>query len=194
VRYLSAGYKILAITDHADYSNIDTVISSIVKFTEKWPAGCAIKVLPGVELTHLPLQQFVPLVKYARKNKIKVIIGHGETVVEPVIPGTNRVAIESGVDILAHPGKISDADVKLAKKKGVLLEISSRRGHCLTNKFVAQKARRFGARIVLSHDSHDPEDIITPRDTVMIGLKAGLSVKEVRKTALEINRFMAYRS
>ena len=50
---------------------------------------------------------------------------HGETICEPVAPGTNRAAIEAGVDILAHPGLITEEEARLAASKGVLLEVSS---------------------------------------------------------------------
>ncbi|MEW6101953.1 MAG: PHP domain-containing protein, partial [Candidatus Omnitrophota bacterium] len=82
VRYKSLGYKAIAITDHADYSNIDSVISNVLKFTRRWPQDY-LNVLPGIELTHLPLGQFRPLARYARNRGIKIIIAHGETTVEP---------------------------------------------------------------------------------------------------------------
>jgi putative hydrolase len=179
VRYSAAGYKVLAITDHVDSSNIEAVVPSIVKFCKAWPKNSPIKVLPGVELTHLPLNQFKPLAKFARSRGIKVIIAHGETPVEPVIPGTNRAAIEACIDILAHPGRISDADAKLAKKNGVFLEITSRNGHGRTNAFVAKQALKFGCSLVLNHDSHRPEDIISPAQTRAIAIKAGLTKKQI---------------
>ena len=123
VRYAAAGYKAIAITDHADYSNIALITKAILEFTRHWPKNRKIMVLPGIELTHLPPEQFEPLAKYARKEGIKVIIGHGETLVEPVIPGTNHAALEADIDILAHPGLISDTDIKLAKKRGIFLEV-----------------------------------------------------------------------
>ena len=93
VRYLALGYKAIAITDHVDYSNIESTVKSILEFTKHWPKDMGIKVFPGVELTHLPLKQFKPLAKYARNKGIKVILAHGETLVEPVIKGTNRAAL-----------------------------------------------------------------------------------------------------
>jgi len=100
--YSALGYKVIAITDHVDYSNIEPVVKSILEFTKHWPQDSGIKVLPGVELTHLPLEQLKPLAKYARSAGIKIIVGHGETLVEPVIEGTNRAALEADIDILAQ--------------------------------------------------------------------------------------------
>ena len=89
-RYEEKGYKAIAITDHVDKSNIKFVTSSILEFCRAWPKSSKIKVLPGVELTHLPLEQIPNLVKFCRYEGLKVIIGHGETPVEPVIIGTNH--------------------------------------------------------------------------------------------------------
>jgi putative hydrolase len=190
VRYAAAGYKVIAITDHADYSNIDQVIPGILEFTSRWPKNSSIKVLPGVELTHLPLSQFKPLATYCRKQGIKVIIGHGETPAEPVIPGTNSAALEADINILAHPGKISDEDVRLARKRGIFLELTSRHGHNATNSFVCQKALKYGAKLIINQDSHAPEDIISPRQLEEVGLKAGLTPSQVLNIYKDIAIFL----
>ncbi len=61
MRYMAAGYKTIALTDHVDYSNIRFIIKAILGFCAKWPNNSAIKVLTGIELTHLPPEQFKPL-------------------------------------------------------------------------------------------------------------------------------------
>jgi histidinol phosphatase-like PHP family hydrolase len=179
VRYLDKGYKVIAITDHTDYSTIRINITCILNFCRHWPKDTGINVLPGIELTHLPLKQFKPLAKLARKEGIKVIVAHGETLVEPVIKGTNRAALNEDIDILAHPGLISDEDVKLAAKKGVFLEVTSRHGHDTTNCHVVEAARKFGAKIIINSDSHSPEDIIPTGELIEVGIRAGLSREEV---------------
>ena len=188
-RFEAKGYKAIAITDHVDMANIKRVIDEIVEFCQAWPKN-RIKILPGIELTHLPPEQFKPLVKYARANGIKVIIGHGETVTEPVVKGTNKKAIESGIDILAHPGMISAEDVKLAKKCGVFLEFTSRHGHCPTNEHVAKMALKIGAKLIINTDSHAPEDIITPDELKQIGLDAGLNKQKIEAIYREETRFI----
>ena len=144
-RYEEKGYQVIAITDHGDYSNIKTNTQAIIEFCQNWPKGSKIKVLPGVELTHIPLEQFLPLTKFARKAGIKIIIGHGESPVEPVRAGTNRAALLSDINILAHPGNISAADALLAKEKGIFLEITTRRGHSQGNSHIVEIARKIGA-------------------------------------------------
>lgn len=178
-RYQQKGYKAVAITDHVDKSNIKQLIQSILEFTHSWPKASKIKVIAGIELTHLPLEQFKPLVKYARDRGIKLIIAHGETLVEPVLAGTNQAAIEAGVDILAHPGMIKEEEARLAAKKGVYLEITARRGHCLSNGHLVKVAKTTAAKLILNSDSHTPEDILTPGQLKLVGLGAGLSQSQI---------------
>jgi len=192
VRYAAAGYKAIAITDHADYSNIEFIVKAILDFTQHWPKSSPIKVLPGIELTHLPLEQFKPLAKHCRKAGIKVIVGHGETLAEPVIKGTNRAALEADIDILAHPGLINEKEVSLAKEKEVFLEITSRQVHCATNPHVAELALKLGAKLILNTDSHSPEDIITPQELIQVGLRAGLTRKDINKMQKEVHNFINF--
>jgi len=191
VRYQDKGYKVIAITDHADYSNIKQVAKAIVGFCKRWPKNSGIKVLPGIELTHLPPEQFKPLASLARKEGIKIIIAHGETPVEPVVRNTNHFAILADIDILAHPGLISDADTELAKKRGVFLEITSRRGHKETNTHVINQARKFGAKLILNNDSHTPEDIITVEQLTKVGLDCGLTPVEIDTIYRNVKEFLS---
>lgn len=179
-RYEEKGFKAIAITDHADLSNIRSVAASIVEFCRHWPKN-RIKVIPGVELTHLPLNQFKQACDFARGQGIRVIVVHGETLVEPVLKGTNREAILCKVDILAHPGLLSEEDARLAARKGVFLEISARRGHCLGNGHVARLALKTGTNLCINSDSHAPGDIPGAGTFKDVALGAGLSLKDIDK-------------
>ena len=180
-RYEEKGYTIIAITDHCDYSNIKAVTQAIVEFCGQWPKKSALTILPGVELTHLPLEQFQPLAGFARKQGIKIIVGHGESPVEPVIKGTNRAALMADITILAHPGMITKEDALLAKEKGVFLELTARSGHCQGNTHVAQIARVTGAKLVINNDAHTPENIIIAAELRNVGVQAGLSGSEINR-------------
>jgi histidinol phosphatase-like PHP family hydrolase len=158
-RYEVAGFSAVAITDHVDLSNIDFIIEALVKVSKQLNRYWKIKAIPGVELTHIPLQQFSSLVKHARKKGAMLVIAHGESPVEPVIKGTNRAAIQAGVDILAHPGKITKEDVLLAAKNNICLEITTRKGHSTANAHVANMAKKYSAKILINSDSHSPENI-----------------------------------
>lgn len=172
------GYEAVAITDHADSSNLDSIIPRIVRVCEDLNSHWKIRAIPGIELTHLPPDLLLPLSAQARALGAKVVVVHGETVVEPVPLGTNRKAIEAGVDILAHPGLISEEEVILAREKGVSLEITSRKGHSLANGHVARMGLRFGASLVLNTDSHSPGDLISGEMALKVALGAGLGRNE----------------
>ncbi|MGB2705291.1 MAG: histidinol phosphate phosphatase domain-containing protein [Candidatus Omnitrophota bacterium] len=154
------GYEAIAITDHVDFSNIDFVIPRIVKTCKILNKYWKIKSIPGVEITHVPPQSIKSLVKFARKKGAEIVVGHGETISEPVLPGSNRAFIEARVDILAHPGMISAADVRLAKKMGVFLEITTRKNHSKPNKRLVKLALKHKAPLVLNTDTHAPGDFI----------------------------------
>ena len=155
------GYQYWAITDHADVSNLDHVVPRIVSAAREVNAHWNIKVIPGVELTHVPPETIAGLVQKARGLGARLIVVHGETIAEPVPPGTNRAAIEAGINILAHPGLITLDEVRRAGEKGVFLEITSRKGHSLTNGHVARLAQKARAGLVLNSDTHSPEDIVS---------------------------------
>jgi len=190
VRYGAIGYKAIAITDHVDYSNIKSVVNSIREFCRHWPKNSKIKVLPGVELTHLPLEQFRPLAKFAREKGIKVIVAHGQTLAEPVAKGTNLAALKADIDILSHPGLITDEETKLAKKRNIFLEITTRGGHSDANAHVVERALKLGARLILNSDSHAPEDIVEQAYVEDVARKAGLSASEIRKIYQDMRRFV----
>jgi histidinol phosphatase-like PHP family hydrolase len=103
-----------------------------------------------------------------------LVIGHGETLAEPVIEGTNQAAILARVDILAHPGLISPGEVDLAVERGVYLEITSRKGHSLSNGHVARLAKEKSAKLIFGTDTHAPSDLVTKEDAGKILLGAGI--------------------
>lgn len=173
------GYKAIAITDHVDSSNIELVVPKIVSALKRLKNYISIEAIPGAEITHAPPQIIHELVKEARHLGAKLVVVHGETIVEPVAPGTNRAAIEANVDILAHPGIISEGDLLLAKEKGVTLEITSRKGHSLSNGYVAKEAMRFGVPLCINTDAHSPSDLITKEFAIKILLASGIEENRI---------------
>ena len=171
------GYEAVAITDHADSSNLDFIIPRIVKVAEDLNRFAKTRLIPGIELTHIPPEMFAELVSQSRKLGAKIIVGHGETVMEPVKSGTNMAAILAGVDILAHPGFITGEEARLAAEKGVYLELTGRKGHSLTNGHVARRARESGALLVVNGDAHGPGDFMTAEMAETVALGAGLDRK-----------------
>jgi histidinol phosphatase-like PHP family hydrolase len=178
-RAIAIGYKAIAITDHVDSSNIDLVIPRVVKVLEKIKNYIPIDAVPGAEITHVPPQMIPDLVKEARDLGARIVVVHGETIVEPVAPGTNRAAIEADADILAHPGLISEQDLLFAKEKGVTLEITARKGHSLSNGYVAKEAIRFGVPLCINTDAHSPSDLITQDLARKILLASGIEQNRI---------------
>ena len=174
------GYTAIALTDHVDSSNIDFVLPRIVKVSKVLNKDWDIFVMPGVEITHAPLREIPSLVKFARKNGAQIVVVHGETVMEPVIPGTNRCAIEAGCDILSHPGNIKKADVTLAAEKGVALEITTRKSHSSTNGHVYNLARQSKAKMVLNTDSHSPDNLISDEEAGEFLTALGMDPNDIK--------------
>lgn len=169
------GYKGMAITDHADESNIEEAISQILKICRQLNKKSGFIVAPGVELTHIPPENIPAMVKKARALGAKVVVGHGETLSEPVAPGTNEAFIKSRVDILAHPGLVTAGECALAVKNSVHFEITSRRSHALSNGHVGAMAKKFGVKMVIDTDTHSPGDLITDETALKIVRGAGLN-------------------
>ncbi len=173
------GYRYLGITDHVDASNFEEVYGRIKAAAASLNRGGPPHIIPGLEFTHLPPEMIKPLVDRARALGVPLIVIHGETLAEPVAPGTNRAALEADVDILAHPGLITREEAALAKERGVFLEISARKGHSLANGHVAAVARETGAKLIVDTDSHAPGDLITREQAMRIARGAGLTDTEV---------------
>jgi len=178
------GYKAIAITDHADISNYDFLISRTIKVCEKLNKKNKIISIPGIEITHVHPDDINDLVEKSRKMGAKIIVVHGETVTEPVLSGTNRRALEADIDILAHPGLITEEDIELAVEKGICVEITTRKGHSITNGHVAALSKKHGAKMVLNTDSHAPSDLITIDYAKKVLRGAGLSEDDCIKTLL----------
>jgi len=173
------GMKIIAITDHVDASNLQQVVSSAVSVCRDINATFRIRVMPGVEITHVHPSQIPVLARTARRLGAAVVVVHGETIVEPVAAGTNRAALESDIDILAHPGCLSEEDAKLAAERGVCVEISARQGHCFGNGQVARMWYRYGFPLALNSDTHEPDDILTEPFARKVLEAAGISAGDI---------------
>jgi histidinol phosphatase-like PHP family hydrolase len=160
-RASAAGYHAIALTDHVGQGSLVRVLQEIREdcalATDHWD----ILAIPGVELTHLPPQVLPEAARRAKELGASIVVVHGETLIEPVIKGTNLAAVQCPfVDILAHPGHLTLEEAELACHNGVFIEITTRQGHCLANSQVANIATQAGARLLLNSDAHDPEDLL----------------------------------
>lgn len=168
------GYRAIGITDHVDFSNVEFVISNVSKI-KMLEDVLDMKILVGVEITHVPPPKMERLILLARRLGAEIIVVHGETPVEPVSPGTNRAALEMGVDILAHPGFITHEEADLARENDVCLEVTARAGHNIANGHVVRMATASGAKLVVNTDAHGPDDLIDRKRAILIAMGAGLT-------------------
>ena len=171
-RALENNYKAIALTDHAAIGSLGRIIKETAEVCALARSYWNILAIPGIELTHVPAQAIAEVAKKAKELGAWIVVVHGETIVEPVEKGTNLAALHSPhVDILAHPGLLSPEGAKLAATNGIFLEISARKGHCLTNGYIASLAVQAGAKLLLNSDAHSEEDLLTTSlaDAIMHG-------------------------
>ncbi|WP_290597875.1 MULTISPECIES: histidinol phosphate phosphatase domain-containing protein [unclassified Archaeoglobus] len=183
-RMVAAGNEGFAITDHADFSNISDILSKLEKLKDFMDLYDA-KFLIGVEVTHVPPELIGKAVELAWREGAEIVVVHGETVVEPVKNGTNFAALNEEITILAHPGLMSEKEAEMARENGIHIEITSRKGHSLTNGYVAKLAEEFRFNLVINTDAHSPSDIIN--DEMAEKVLRGAGVEDWRE-ALDNNR------
>ncbi|MBO4357481.1 MAG: histidinol phosphate phosphatase domain-containing protein, partial [Candidatus Methanomethylophilaceae archaeon] len=85
------------------------------------------------------------------------------------------------IDILAHPGFITLEEAQLAKDNDVILEVTGRAGHNITNGHVVNMARAAGAKMVIDSDTHQPENLMSDEEARIVALGAGLTKEEADK-------------
>ena len=176
------GYSAIAITDHVGLGSLERLLREVAVDCELARSYWGILAIPGVELTHVPAEAIDDLARRSKELGAWLVVVHGESPVEPVQPGTNLAEAKSCyVDILAHPGHITRETADFAAENGVFIEITTRRGHCITNTHVAKTAADANALMLLNSDTHDEDDLLTEslaRDTLR---QAGVSSRKFKQ-------------
>ena len=150
-RAVVKGYGAIAITDHADASNLDELLAQLLRFALQQRDDFPLVFLPGVELTHTGPASIAPLARRAKELGAALVVVHGETIVEPVAPGTNAAAVACpDVDVLAHPGMIT-----------------------------LEEARTAATKLVLNTDTHTPDNMIDQETARLVAAAAGLDTDGV---------------
>lgn len=185
-RAVVRGYRAIALTDHVGLGNCEDVLRQVIRDCQLCQRHWDIEAIPGVEITHVPAGAIAEVARACRAAGARVVVVHGETLVEPVEPGTNLAAVRCrDVDILAHPGLLSPEEARLAAANGVFVEVSARKGHCLGNGRTVQLAREAGARLLVNSDAHDPGDLLTEDLARSVALGAGLREEELAAVLAE---------
>ena len=194
-RAATLGYAAIALTDHADASNLEQILLPLQQFLREQANDFPLTVISGIELTHVAPARIAPLARRAKDLGAALVVVHGETIVEPVEAGTDRAAVECvDVDILAHPGFITLDEARRAAQNNVALEISARKGHSLTNGHVAMIARAAGAQLVVNTDTHSPSDMIDQTFARAVARGAGLSDAEIEAATVTNPRALVERA
>ena len=179
-RAIVAGYWGMGLSDHTGIGGIERRLREAAAdcklARERWD----FPVYPGVELTHVPASSVAELAAFARKSGAAYVVVHGETPVEPTEPGTNLAAVSCpNVDLLAHPGLITEEEARLAVENGVFLEVTAKAGHSLGNGHVVELARQTGAKILLGSDTHEPSGLLSAEFARTVLLGAGVKEEEL---------------
>ena len=190
-RAVALGHDAIAITDHVDMTNVEFVVRNVVKAAEL--TSDEIQVIPGVEITHVPPSKMDKVIAEAKRLGAQIVVVHGETVTEPVAKGTDMAAVMNPeVDVLGHPGFITEEEAQIAVDNDVILEVTGRAGHNITNGHVVNMARRVGAKMVIDSDTHAPENLMDEAAALTVALGAGMTEEEA-ELALHVTPYEAIR-
>jgi len=184
-RCIVNGYSALGIADHSSASTMGRVIREVRRDCELAERFWGFTALPGIELTHVPAAAIGELAAEARSIGAAYVVVHGQSPVEPVEPGTNLAAVSCpDVDILAHPGELTEDEARLAAEHGVFIEITAKEGHSLGNGHVARVAQAAGARLLVNSDTHMPGQILTEEFARRVARLAGLEGEVLEQTLI----------
>ncbi len=179
-------YAALGITDHCSASTMSRVIREVRRDCALAEKHWGFSAFPGVELTHVPAASISELAAEARRMGAALVVVHGQSPVEPVEPGTNLAAVScADVDILAHPGNLTEQEARLAAENRVFLELSSKNGHSLGNGRVARITLEAGAKLLVNSDAHTPDQLLTNERARDVARLAGLTEAQVQQVLVE---------
>jgi len=172
------GYSTMAISDHVDATNLGEIIPAVNRL-KKSASLFGVRLLCGVEITHVPPEEIPGTAREAKEMGADIVLVHGETIVEPVAPGTNHAAVSCrDVDILAHPGLLSREDAQTAAEHEIYLELTSRNGHNRANGHIVSLGRELGCELIVQSDAHEPRDLLDKQARWMVARGAGLTEEE----------------
>lgn len=185
-RCIARDYSGLGITDHTSASTMGRVVREVRRDCDLARKHWGFSAFAGVELTHLPAASIGELASEALRMGAAFVVCHGQSPVEPVEPGTNLAAVScADVDILAHPGDLTEEEARLAAENGVFLELTARDGHSLGNGRVARVAVDAGAKLLVNSDAHEPAGLLTEEKARQVARLAGLSDAETDRVLVD---------
>jgi len=179
------GHVALAVTDHVALEDPKPLLDRLRQEATAWE-GEALTTLIGVEVTMIPPRKIPDVVRAARRAGAEIVIVHGETPANPVPMGTNRAAVElNDVDVLAHPGFLTTEEAELAKSHDVILELTARALHMVTNGHVARLALEVGNDLVVDSDAHATDQLVSAAHARQVARGAGVPESAVTRVLRE---------
>jgi histidinol phosphatase-like PHP family hydrolase len=158
------GYDAYAITDHArgDDPGYRDVVREVAAEINRLRPHTRVRLFAGVELTDFQPHEIARVATEVRELGAQVVVVHGECLSLSVAPGTNAAAVRCRhVDVLGHPGLITERDAVEAMRNGIFLEISARQGANWANGHVYKTARLTGALVTVDSDAHGEAELLS---------------------------------
>jgi histidinol phosphatase-like PHP family hydrolase len=187
------GYDAYAITDHArgEDPRYRDVVREVVAQVNRLQSHTRVQLYAGVELTDFPPREIARVAEEVRGLGAQVVVVHGECVSLSVAPGTNAAAVRSPhVDILGHPGLISERDAAEAMRRGIFLEISARQGANWANGHVYKTARLTGALVAVDSDAHSEAELLSAPKVAALLRGAGGTDYTVHQVTERMSRLL----
>ncbi len=183
-RCLENGYGAYVCSDHVDEASVERRVPEIVAACEEVARELDLPAIPAVEVTRVAPERVAVLAAKARSLGALLVVVHGETLGDFPQPGLNLAAASCpDVDILGHPGLISNEAAEAARENGIHLEISAAGLHGLTNGHVAKVAVSLGVHLVLDSDAHRPEALLTAQRSQNLLEGCGLELEAALRVA-----------
>lgn len=183
------GYAAYVCSDHVDEGTVDARVLEIVVACRRVGDELGIVAIPAVEVTRVAPDRVAKVAARARSLGAQLVVVHGETLGDFPQPGLNLAAARcADVDILGHPGLITEQAAEFARENGIHLEISAAGLHGLCNGHVAKVALEVGAALVLDSDAHRPESLLTPERALQVLAGSGLAAEAVARVATQAPR------
>ncbi|HUY97679.1 MAG TPA: histidinol phosphate phosphatase domain-containing protein [Verrucomicrobiae bacterium] len=179
-RCVANGYDAYVCSDHVDETSVAQRVPQIVAACAEVARALELPAIPAVEITRVAPERVAWVAAQARRLGARLVVVHGETLGDHPQPGLNLAAVRCpDVDILGHPGLITEAAAAAARATGVHLEVTAAPIHAMTNGHVVRIALAEGAPLLLDSDAHRPDGLLTPARAEQLLLGSGLRPDQV---------------
>lgn len=178
-RAVQLNFHAVALTEHVDARNVERMVERLI-LVQAQARALPVIFVPGVEITGVPPNEIAEVAKRARRAGAWLVLVHGETLMGGAQPGTNLAAAQCpDVDLIGHPGFLSEEAAYAARENNTFIELSGREVHSLTNGYVAKLAERLGLRLIVNSDTHRPEQMLTMDRAELVARGAGLEQPQI---------------